>query len=147
MVFNCTEVVYPTEAIYHRPTFAQTGITLKELHRLRARHFVTAHDNFIIDTEEYSNRNRVKLAALLKLKIEVFPGWNPDDRQIELLNEQRRNLSYLNRCAICGVYTGTYCDVPSLPTTSCPSPSSPPRPTPRVSEVHPRKFQKRTRKN
>ena len=150
MLFHCETLQYPPEVIYHSPTFAETGITLQELHHIRAQHFVSAHDHIINDKEKYHQQNRFKLAAFFKLKLEAFPKWNPTDEQVARLNIDKDYISQLPRCNICGLYQGTYCSVPTLPIASwthMPTLPLAPTPPPKRSEVHPNKYNKRQRKH
>jgi len=110
---------YPIGPIYNNPDFFTTGITLPERHKIRAWYYLNTllppGDEYIINqiASQLQRDITFDLAQLIKVKCEVFPGWMPNIKQIEIVEEHLEKLNQLERCTTCSLIIGNYCQEPS----------------------------------
>ena len=110
---------YPISPIYNNPDFFTTGITLPERHKIRAQYYLNTlpppGDEYIINqiASQLQRDITFDLAQLIKVKCEVFPGWMPNTKQIEIVKEHLEKLNQLERCTTCSLIIGNYCQEPS----------------------------------
>jgi len=127
-MFEC-EVRYPINPVYHNPDYATTGISLKDRHFIRARYFARQHP-IPKDQEELLQTcpgiTSLHLAALITLWEDVFPDWNPNREQRAVRNQEREAINDLQRCDVCTLIKGSYCNAPvTRNSPPCPTPTAP----------------------
>jgi len=128
LMFDC-EVRYPINPVYHNPDYATTGISLKDRHHIRARYFARQHP-IPKDQEELLQTcpgiTSLHLAALITLWEDVFPDWNPNKEQRAVRNQEREAVNDLQRCDVCTLIKGSYCNAPvTRNSPPCPTPTAP----------------------
>jgi len=66
------------------------------------------------------------LAALITLWEDVFPDWNPNKEQRAVRNQEREAVNDLQRCDVCTLIKGSYCNAPvTRNSPPCPTPTAP----------------------
>src|ERR1700750_3250157 len=114
-MFNCENLCYPEEPIYHINTFSTTGITLKEQHHIRARYYIERHQPpaSLEEIQELCpDIPTINYTAMVHLKKEIYPKWQLTEFQKEVVEQHLEELNKLNRCPICTLIKGAFCNNP-----------------------------------
>jgi len=111
-ILNCNCYEYPDN-----PEFDERGLdynlTLIDQHLIKARYHAQQHPipytEAVLAILGLKNTD-LEIATIILLHAEVFPNWSTNALQQSLLEQERENLLRLDRCCVCGIIKGTYCE-------------------------------------
>jgi hypothetical protein len=117
-ILDCCDVEYPKN---HLLPFSETGLSIIHQHLVRARYYVNKH---VPPANQYDvlginpDFGAYQIAKLILLKKEVYPKWSTNAFQFQYLVDWSEELDQEERCSICGLIQGGYCNetCPNSPT-------------------------------
>ena len=106
-------IQFPIDPTYNDPDYQRTGISLIELHHIRARFYINSIGVPIRDEHRsggFHHLSNIEIVALLLLKKEAFHNWTYNTYQLDYLRRNHTIVNVIYRCPVCQLPKGTYCN-------------------------------------
>lgn len=114
-ILNHCRLQYPNEPEFGNTNYTRYGLSIIDQHLARARYYLDKHDPpaslfdlCLINTKVTD----FDIAQLMQLKLEAYWCWRPTEFQQEYLDKHKEQLNKAERCNLCGLLLGGYCNTP-----------------------------------